>query len=97
MVGRIHPFQYLFPPRDQSRAWRIHTHRDMGATVELLPPLLRLGFQYGEPIVNFPPPTPPDPYRSPELLEMEIEASAQPGMIEAGPHVIAVATKPSVP
>lgn len=52
--GRIYPFNY-FVPQKEERELNADRRRDLGAVVELLPVLLRLGWTYGEPILNCPP------------------------------------------
>jgi hypothetical protein len=47
--------------KDKNRPLKIHQRRDLAAAIELLRALLQMGFEMGEPILNFPPLTPPDP------------------------------------
>jgi hypothetical protein len=70
---RVHPFTYFVARRDNQRRLRIHQRRDLGATCELQAALLRMGFDYGEPILNAPPERPRrDPPSGDDLYPVDI-------------------------
>lgn len=53
--GRIYPFNFFYS-RKEERDLNVDQRRDLGAVIELLPALQQLGWSYGEPILNTPPP-----------------------------------------
>jgi len=73
-VPRFFPFVFFLAPRDRSRLLRIFQNRDVSATLELSMALTRLGFEYGELLLNFPPP--PGAENGPLL---PVETNALPG------------------
>lgn len=73
-MPRHYPFVFFLSPRDRSRLLRIFQNRDVTASLELSHALLRLGFEYGGVLLNFPPP--PGESGAPLL---PVETSALPG------------------
>ena len=57
-MREFHTFTF-FMPRRVDRPLKVFQQRDLAAAMELLPALSRMGYGYGEPILNFPPETPP--------------------------------------
>jgi hypothetical protein len=52
VTKRIHPVSsFLTPKRDL----RVSARRDLGAALDILPTLMKLGYEYGEPILDWPP------------------------------------------
>lgn len=56
-MREFHTFTF-FLPRRVDRPLKVFQQRDLAAAMELLPALSRMGYGYGEPILNFPPETP---------------------------------------
>jgi hypothetical protein len=56
----VHPFFYYLPRKQPNRGLKPPQTRDVVAEQEVLAALLERGFQYGEPILNFPPPENPN-------------------------------------
>jgi hypothetical protein len=52
MAGQIHPVSGFLTPK---RELLISARRDVGAAMDILPALMRLGYRYGEPILDHPP------------------------------------------
>ena len=55
MARRVYPFNYFVARRDHNRGFKIHQRRDLGAAIELLAALRKIGYEYGQPLLNFPP------------------------------------------
>lgn len=70
-VRRVHPVSlFLTPKRDLVP---LAARRDQHAALEVVPVLMRLGFEYGEPILDYPPKHPPPaPVRRADLHPVEM-------------------------
>ena len=58
-VRRIHPVSLFLTPKHS--AVPLAARRDQHAALEIVPALLRRGYEYGEPILDYPPKIPPPP------------------------------------
>lgn len=73
-MPRHYPFVFFLSPRDSSRPLRIFQNRDVTASLELSHALVRLGFEYGGVLFNFPP-----PQGECDPLLLPVETNALPG------------------
>lgn len=63
---RVHPVSQLLTPPRRPEDLRIACRRDVGAALDILPALFAMGFQYGEPVLDYPPNHEVvDPFREP--------------------------------
>ena len=73
VTRRVHPFQCFLSPRDNKRPLKLFQLRDTAAALELIPALQELGFEYGDPILNYPPSDgAQDPSAKNGLLEVDL-------------------------
>jgi hypothetical protein len=54
MARRVHTVSSFQTPT-RGRALRVSSRRDVGAAMDILPALMKQGFEYGEPILDWPP------------------------------------------
>jgi hypothetical protein len=89
-MSNVYPFLHFLPPRDRSRSLQPPQVRDETACRELVVSLMRRGFGYGEPLLNFPPPTFPGRLlEENELLQVDVS------FLEPGDFLVC-ATRPPI-
>ncbi|MGD9968153.1 MAG: hypothetical protein AB7T59_16660 [Hyphomonadaceae bacterium] len=70
-VRRVHPVSLFLTPK--SGLVPLAARRDQHAALDIIPALMRLGFEYGEPILDYPPEEPPpEPVRPDDLYKVEM-------------------------